>query len=200
MKLFLCAVVCSVALLALGCSNGSDNSDSTPQAGTPEVRPTPDALPTVNGNSVISTAKDYSVTFPQDWNPRFNLVSSPTQRADSYFAPEAAGLTINTNITIVCDSDNGAVPADFVQRKLAVVEQLTGSAPTTVPVTVAGRPGERADYTQTSSAANLTIAKSDVYVVGDKCGYTITLTSDPSKRDEYQDEYQSMLDSFAILP
>jgi hypothetical protein len=202
MKYFACAAILAAALLAFACDDdGGPDANETSSAETPQAQTTADPLPTVTGNTVVSPAKGYSITFPADWQTRFNLVTSPTQRADSYFAPESAGLTINTNITVVCETTaDGAAPADFIERRIATITQLTGGSPQLSDVTVASRQGQRADYTQTSTAANLELAKSDVYVLGDDCGYTITLTADPSKRDEYQDEFQAMVDSFTILP
>jgi hypothetical protein len=183
---------------AAACSNSQNGVAPTPPP-TAQQPPTPDALPTVVGTSVTSLAKGYRISFPDGWHARFNLITSEVQRADAYFAPEPEEQAINSSISVVCDMLSENSPEAFVESKLTLVRALAGEEPATTSVPVAGQSAQRVDYIQTSSQAKLAIAKSDVYLVGPKCGYTISYTSSVEQHPVYEKAFTAVLQTFEIL-
>jgi hypothetical protein len=198
------AIGCTLAVIAsAGCGDddGGDNGsgatpDQTPQA-TPIAR---DPLPTVEGRNVTSVAKGYSATYPDGWEPRYDLAVTPDQKLDAYFGPPRASEDLfRASITVACEKTSGTEDSrSYFERKRAVTESTAiGEIIGPEATTIGGVPAYRIEYRLDAQSQD--VRKIEIYAASETCGYTIGLASSPEELQQLLPAWQEFIASFRFL-
>jgi hypothetical protein len=196
---------CVLAMLALGAcgdDGGDDGVDGDAQAnGTPQSTAIPrDPLPTVEGRTVTSVAKGYSVTYPDGWEPRYDLAVTPDQKLDAYFGPPRATADLfRASITVSCERIAGSEDSRaYFERKRAVTESTAvGEIIGPEPITLGGLPAFRIEYQL--DAQDQDVRKIEIYAANRTCGYTIGLSSSPEELTQHLPAWREFLAAFRFL-
>jgi hypothetical protein len=195
------AALAALAFVACG-DDGSDdgNGDGQQNEATPQATSIPrDPLPTVVGRTVTSTAKGYTATYPEGWEPRYDIALAPGQKLDAYFGPPRAEEgQFRATITIACEQITGSEDSRaYYERKRAVTEstavgQIIGPETTSI----SGVPAYRIEYQL--DAGEQEVRKIDVFAANDTCGYTISLASSPEELAQHLSIWQQFLNDLKL--
>jgi hypothetical protein len=200
-------VAAVLVLLSLGlaaCGGDGAGEEEAADSGITEVptaaavQPTPESEAKITGNLFEYEARGYSVSFPTGWTPEANFLPGPDFSVDAFFAPEEI-RGIQPNIAVTCE----AVPAgmtlqEYFDTKVDVVRQVTGAEPEVRSRTVGGQEAMVSRYERT--AADQSIAKTDVVLLTERCGWDIALTAPLPEEANYVQLFDGFLDSFQFLP
>jgi hypothetical protein len=174
---------------------GGDGAEGSPTAQVTAIPPDP--LPTVEGRVVNSIAKGYTVTYPEGWEPRYDIAVTPQQKIDTYFAPARADGGFRASISIACEQSTGEDSRAYYERKRAVTE---GSAdgPITGPeqFSIGAVPAFRIEYEL--DAGGQEVRKIDVYAANDRCGYTIAFAAAPEEVAQYLPAWDAFLAALTL--
>jgi hypothetical protein len=195
------ALLCGVAIVISACGdddNGGSNGE-TPGI-TPQNTPIPqDPLPTVEGRVVTSQAKAYSVTYPEGWEPRYNLVNAPGQKLDAYFGPARTDGGFRASISVGCEQ---IAPTEdsraYYERKRAVTEaSADGEIVGPETLTISGVPAFQIEYRL--DARDQEVRKIDIFAAKGTCGYTVSLASSPEELAQHLATWQAFLNTLTFL-
>ena len=199
----LLAVTCSLALVIAACGGGGSGDDGSQTNGeqTPQATLIPnDPLPTVEGRNVTSLAKGYSVTYPEGWETKFNLVNAPTQKLDAFFAPPPTAGGFRATIALTCEQIGGSETSrTYYERKRLVAEsfadtEIIGPEQTSL----GGVEGFKIEYRQSLEDGS-EVQKIDIFAANKSCGYTVSLTSSPDDLAEHLPAWQEFLNTLALI-
>jgi hypothetical protein len=200
----LTAVVSSLVILGfVACGDdGNDNGgDGTPTDVTPQNTSIPrDPLPTVVGRTVTSTAKGYTATYPEGWEPRYDIALAPGQKLDAYFGPPRAEEgQFRATITIACEQIGGGEDSRaYFERKRAVTESTAeGEIVGPETISIGAVPAYRIEYQL--DAGEQEVRKIDVFAANDTCGYTISLASSPEELAQHLPLWQEFLANLTLI-
>jgi hypothetical protein len=204
------AVVFAIAAIALAgaACGGDDDNGGAPGTATPEVTSdpsgnvTPFPTPLINGNSIVSDSKGYSVTLPQDWKPRINFIQTIDSSVDAFFEPLAPDAKAQTNIAITC-----TVPGQYEeQERIDLLKTTTARQGLNENIVVGSRTIDGKNVT-TLTYTNVSqqnpnqprLGKTDYLFSTSKCDYTITTLSLEEDRAKYQPIFDTFLDSVKLI-
>ena len=211
MKRAACIIVLSlvsvIALTASACGgdDGDDNGDPTPiVTGTITAGAVPTPFPTamVAGNEVVSETKGYAVTFPEGWNPRFNLVQTMDASADVYFEPLKEGASVQPNVAVTCILGRSLPQNERVIAEQTAVARLGLNTEIEVgTMQVAGQEATTISYITESQQeeAQPPLAKTDVLFSGEICDFKVTTVTLSGEREQYQPLFDAFFESFRLL-
>jgi hypothetical protein len=196
------ACVCLLAVAAgVACSDDDGGAvDQTPDAGTPQSTAIPrDPLPTVEGRDVTSVAKGYHVTYPEGWEPRYDIALAPGQKLDAYFGPPRAEEgQFRATITIACEQITSEDSRAYYERKRAVTESTAvGEILGPETIAIGSVPAYRIEYQL--DAGEQDVRKIDVFAANGTCGYTVSLASSPEELTQHLIVWQAFLASLTFL-
>lgn len=200
------SIALSLAMLAFaacGDDDGDDGGDGTPQAdATAQNTSIPrDPLPTVVGRTVTSIAKGYTATYPEGWEPRYDLAVAATgQKLDAYFGPPRAQEgQFRAAITVACEQSAGTEDSRaYYERKRAVTESTAvGAIVGPEQISIGGVPAFKIEYQL--DAADQDVRKIDVFAASGPCGYTISLASSPEELTQHLGVWQQFLADFRFV-
>lgn len=196
------SLLAALAFAACGDDGGDDGGDGTPPPdATAQSTSIPrDPLPTVVGRTVTSIAKGYTATYPEGWEPRYDLAVAPGQKLDAYFGPvRAQEGQFRATITIACEQIAGSEDSRaYYDRKIAVTESTAvGEIVGPEQISVGGVPAFKVEYEL--DAADQEVRKIDVFAATGPCGYTISLASSPEELAQHLPSWQQFLADFQFV-
>jgi hypothetical protein len=195
------AGLAALAFAACGDDGGDNGNGGEPNDATPQSTPIPrDPLPTVVGRTVTSTAKGYTATYPEGWEPRYDIALAPGQKLDAYFGPPRAEESqFRATITIACEQIAGSEDSRaYYERKRAVTESTAeGEIIGPESVSIGSVPAYRIEYRL--DAGEQDVRKIDVFAANGTCGYTISLASSPEELAQHLPVWQEFLTNLTLI-
>ena len=196
----------AIALLGAACDSGGSSKNANTPSSTKSpaaAQPTPFGTPVVNGNQLTSL-KGYSVTFPQGWKVRANLINTVDATVDAFFEPAPAppaSVQVQANISVNCQVIRAAKPEEFLSGSATRTAQLPQNKNITVSETkVSGVTATALRY-RFESAQDPTapkLEKQDIIFSNDKCDWTITLATPEGQFDKYKPTFVAFLNAFKL--
>jgi hypothetical protein len=177
------------------CGNDTTDDDADNSNPTAQITSIPrDPLPTIEGRTITNVAKGYHVTYPEGWEPRFDLAVAPGQKLDAFFAPPRTNETLfRASITIVCEQISTSEDSrGYYERKREVTESTAeGEIIGPQQVSIGGVPGLQIEYVL--DAGDQEVRKVDVFAATATCGYTVSLASSPEELGQHLPSWRSFL-------
>lgn len=206
-------VVVLTTVLFAGAVACSEDDGSPPARETPTPSPalpavTPFPAPTVVGRTLSSTAKKYSVTFPEGWVLRPNYATVGNESLDvAFLEEEIPSGPVRPSLAIGCmPVELIADLGEYVESRVAGLQQTLGQAGDVEERTVGGARAAFVTYEKligeerTATAGQESIRQVDVFFVGDVCAFTVSLLTSPEDASSLEPGFLAMLNSFEFLP
>lgn len=184
----------ALVLFGVACNDDDGGGPAATPTALAEVTPADPAI--IDGQIFISTASGYRVEFPQGWTPDDNFLYTPDQVIDVFFGP-AGTAEVQANIQIRCDRETqGFTSEEYIAARRQVAEGFAIDQVQEQASTVAGVPAVMLTYQQRPGGTT-TVDKTDVIFTGHGCGWTISLTEDPS--EDQRPQLDAMLATFTFV-
>ena len=186
---FAFAIVC---LLAAGCGGSSKPNEASPTNTAVAVAPTVGPPAIITGNLFQSVQHGYELDFPIGWEARENYSVTPTFAIDAFLAP-TDGTQVQASISVTCTPAALTDATSFVdaRRQFAKTFAQNGNVDDS-PTTLAGGAAVQLRYVQVTGG--IAVRKTEVNEFVHACGFSVTLTEDPTK--DYGAVFQKVLQSF----
>lgn len=190
-------VIAAAALAAVAMACNDDDSDPQPSATAPVAETTQGPPGIVDGNTFISTARNYKIDFPQGWKPDENFLFTGAFAIDAFIAPEeVSGVEPSINVRCDFNADGAITHEAFVTARRSVAEGFAFQGVQEAAVTLGGE--QAAQFTYEQLAGQTKVKKIEVAYAGHGCAWTVTLTN-AADDDNYADEFAAALSSFAFI-
>ncbi len=190
-------VVAVAALAAIAMACDDDASSPQPSVTAPVAEATQGPPGIVDGNTFISTARNYKVDFPEGWKPDENFLFTGAFAIDAFIAPEAVN-GVEPSINVRCDFNaDGAITHEaFITARRSVAEGFAFQGVQESAVTLDGE--QAVQFTYEQLAGQTKVKKVEIAYAGHDCAWTVTLTN-AADDDNYVDDFAAALSSFAFI-
>ena len=89
----------ALAAVTIACGGGDGGGNPQPSATAPIAEATQGPPGIVDGNTFISTARNYKIDFPEGWKPDENFLFTGAFAIDAFIAPEeVSGVEPSINV------------------------------------------------------------------------------------------------------
>jgi len=190
-------VIAAAALAAVAVACNDDDSGRQPSATAPVAETTQGPPGIVDGNTFISTARNYKVDFPEGWKPDENFLFTGAFAIDAFIAPEeVSGVEPSINVRCDFNSDGAITHEAFITARRSVAEGFAFQGVQEAAVTLGGE--QAVQFTYEQLAGQTKVKKVEVAYAGHGCAWTVTLTN-AADDDNYGDDFAAALSSFAFI-
>jgi hypothetical protein len=187
----------ALAIGAVACGDDNGDGGTPPQATAPVAQPSAGPPGIVDGNTFISTARNYKIDFPEGWKPDENFLFTANFAIDAFIAPaEVSGVEPSINVRCDFNADNAITHEDFVAARRSVAEGFSYQDVQEAPVTLGGE--QAVQFTYEQLAGDKKVKKVEVAYAGHGCAWTVTLTN-AADDDNYADAFAASLASFSFI-
>jgi hypothetical protein len=201
-RFWLATILAPLVLALAACGGGGGNEGAATPQTTEQPGPTGTATLadgfTITGNLAESQVKGYQVRFPETWTPTPNFASAPNISIDAFFAPDVV-QGIQPNIGVTCEQlPEGTTLKEYSDAKINIVKKVAQVEPEVSSRQVAGEEALVSSYKR--EKADPPLEKTEVFFIGKKCGWDISLTVPLGQATDYHVLFDQFLDSFQLLP
>lgn len=189
-------MACLLAAAAAAACDSDDDGGATPTPPTAAI-PTPTQGPPgfVDGDVFTSVQRRYRVTFPQGWEPDEDFIVTPLFVTDVFRAPND-GTPVEPSIQVTCNFPGDATAEDFIANKRQFAQTFAqNELVDDRPATLAGAPAVQLTYNQ--MAGQTLVRKIEIHQFRGTCGWSLTVTSDPSKN--YDQQFLALVASMEFI-
>jgi hypothetical protein len=185
--------------------NGNGNNGEVEATETPGPVGTPVRFPepTLDGNTLTSPGKGYRATFPDTWTVRPAYGSIGGEALDVAFLneDEEAG-PVRPTMSIGCRPIDGPVDLEeFTRSRVSGLIELRVSEPDLSSRVVAGTSAMVVSYQRelVGEEGRDTIRQQEVYLVGERCIFNISLLTSPEEMERFSQDFEEMLSTFELI-
>lgn len=187
----------ALAAVAVACGDDDGGGEPQPSVTAPVADATQGPPGIVDGNTFISTARNYKVDFPDGWKPDENFLFTGAFAIDAFIAPEAVdGVEPSINVRCDFNADGAITHEAFITARRAVAEGFAYQGVEEAAVTLGGE--QAVQFTYEQLAGQTKVKKVEVAYAGHGCAWTVTLTNSAGD-DNYADDFAASLSSFAFI-
>ncbi len=179
---------------------------------TPSPTPTavPETMTTVGNNTTFSSATGFNITFPSALKNDTTTNASLPVRIYIYLTNNTAeGINVG-----VQQLKNGSTLGQFTYDQLSEIRRASETGlykNATTPIvnnntTISGKPATQAVYQATvpaqlsqTAVQNVTLKVSNIFVINNDRGYTITYKATPANYDKYQQQATRIISTFKLI-
>ncbi len=188
----------AVVVLMLGSVACTDSKKADPTAAAPTSTGAAAALETVgppaviNGNVFTSVQHGYRLQFPEGWQADENFAVTPEFALDAFLGPQG-DASVQPSISVSC-APATQTPADgFLDLKRQFAQRFAKDHNVQESTVKLGG-GDAMQLVFEQVSGTVTLKKTELHQYSHRCGWSVTLTADPSKN--YDAAFDQVLQSF----